>query len=374
MSDGKMIIYKTVLPANVEIAERRGLGHPDALCGALAERISMTYARYCYENLDHTIIPYAIEGLTMADGESAVEFGGGQMIKPIRLYLRGGFATQAMGKKIPHLDIARQVIYDYLEQVIPNLDARKWVRVIDGIQGYGGPSGYFKIDELVANHMYAVKATYPLTPAETTAMKIEQLLSSPAYKKSNPFVGADNKIIVTQNGNSVDILAYVSMVSRYVSSEKELWSHLAQIKNNIIEIASSGRTMVSDIDIYSSATPLLDGRAMTYSGSSVESYNGAAVGRSRYPVYHAEKIYSVVAHRIAKRIFSEEHAPCSVELISKVGWPMITPWRTIINLFSTAGNTSVSQSVWTRVQEIANDELEKVGEVVLNLMYDKTKI
>ncbi len=132
--------------------------------------------------------------------------------------------------------------------------------------------------------------------------------------------------------------------------------------------------MVNDIDIYSSATPLLDGRAMTYSGSSVEIYNGAAVGRSRYPVYHAEKIYSVVAYRIAKRIFNEEHAPCMVELISKVGWPMDTPWRTIINLFSTMGNTSVSQSVWARAQEIAKDELEKVGEVVLNLMYDKTKI
>ena len=372
MSGGRIIIYKTIPPGGLETVEKKGLGHPDAICDALAERISSAYARYCYENFDHTLIPYTIDGLTMDEGESKVEFGAGEMLKPIRLYLRGNFAAQFQSKKIPYMDVAKKTIYEYLEMILPKLDTRRWLRIIDATQAYGGPRAQYKIDELVANHMYTVSATYPPSPTENCALRIEQQLNSPIYKQSHPYIGADNKIIVVQNGNKVDIASYVSMISDQVPSADDLRANTETIKEDIRLAASTDRVKVEDIDVYTSVNPLHDGRVMTVTGSSIESYNGGAVGRSRYPVYHAAKIYAVVAYQIAKRIYNEEKVAACVKLTSKVGWPMSSPWRTDINLYSNQATTNVSQQLWKKVEEIAKAEFEKIEEVVKTLMYSKT--
>jgi S-adenosylmethionine synthetase len=367
----KIIIYKTVPQAGIETVEKRGLGHPDALCDALAEHVSAAFARYCFEQFG-SIAHYNIEGLTMDEGESNVQFGGGEMIKPIRLHLRGSFPCQHDGKKIPYMDIAKETIYDYLKKVVPQLDAHKWVRIIDGTRAYGVARKTYDITNLVANHMYTVSATYPPYAAESCALRIEQKLNSPAYKKDHPYVGSDNKIIVVQNGNSVDIDSYVSMVSGNVADADALRSYTEVIKHDICEVAATDRVRVDEIGVYTSVNPLHDGRVMTVSGSSVESYNGCAIGRSRYPIYHAAKIYYALAYQISKRIYNEERVASAVKLTSKVGWAMESPWHTDINLLSDKGSGLISQPLLLRVEEIANEEFGHIEDIVKTLMYGKT--
>ena len=365
----KVLVYKTE-PPSIETVQKRGLGHPDALCDALAERISAAYARYCFEQFG-VLIHYSIDGLSMAEGESRVEFGGGEMIKPIRLYLRGYFSAQFMDRKIPYLDIAKKVIYDYLNMVVPGLNAEKWVRVVDGTQIYGGPRGKYDLNNLVANHIYTVSAMYANSPAENCALRIEQKLNSPIYKQFRPGVSSDNKIVVIQNGNSADIAAYVSLISKHIHDADEMRAYIEGIKEDIRGAASTDRVRVDDIEVYSSVNPLHDGRALTVTGSSIESFNGCAVARSRYPVYHAAKIYAAVAHQISKRITNEENEVALVSLTSKVGWPISAPWHTDINLLSRKGNGIVPPAQSKRIEEIINDELGKTEETVNALMYGK---
>ena len=367
---GKLIIYKTIPPAGIETIEKKGLGHPDALCDALAERVSAAYSRYCFENFG-VLIPYSIDGLTMDEGETNVEFGGGVMVKPIRLYLRGSFAAQFMGKKIPYMDIAKKAIYEYLDMIVPRLEARRWVRVIDGTQAYGGPRETFAINRLAANHMYTVTAYYPPTVAESCALRIEQKLNAPIYKEQHPYIGSDNRVTVVRNGNSIDILAYVSMISECVPDNDTLRTYVEAVEKDIEAVAASDRIMVNKIDIYVSDNPLHDGRALTVTGSSIESYNGGAVGRSRYPVYHAAKIYSVVAYQISKRIFNEEKVAASVTLISKIGAPLNSPWHINVNIISDKNPNTISQPMFARAEEIVNDELGHIEEFVKTLMYGK---
>lgn len=366
----KLLIYKTE-PPSIETVQKRGLGHPDALCDAIAERISAAYARYCFEQFG-VLIHYSIDGLSMAEGESRVEFGGGEMIKPIRLYLRGYFTAQFMNRKIPYLDIAKKVIYDYLNMVVPGLNAEKWVRVIDCTQLYGGPRGKCDLDNLIANHMYTVSAMYAKSQTENCALRIEQKLNSPIYKQFRPCVSSDNKIIVIQNGNSADIAAYVSLISEHIHDADEMRANIEAIKEDIRGAASTDRVQVDDIEVYSSIDPLHDGRALTVTGSSVESFNGCAIARSRYPVYHAAKIYTAVAHQISKRITTEENEVAVVSLTSKVGWPISAPWHVDINILNSKGNGVIPPKQSNRIGDIINEELGKIEETVKAMMYGKT--
>ena len=372
MGSNDSFVYKVVPRATIGIAEKKGLGNPDAICDELAERVSATYSRYCFENYG-VIVPSIIDGLTMDEGSSFVEFGRGEMIKPIRLYLRGTFYTQYMGKKIPYIDIAKSTIYDYLDATIPNLNARKWVRIIDGTQSYAGPEKTFAINELVANHMYVVSAHYPPTPTESGALRVEQLLSSPTYRASHPYLGTDNKVIYIQNGNSVDIEAYVSMDANRVESAEALEAYRSIVEDDIIAAVATERIRVGEIEIYSSNNPLHDPRVLTATGSSVENSNGGAIGQSRYPVYHAAKIYSVLCYRISKHIFNSERLSAAVTIISKAGRPMDSPWRTIIEIQCKQGEELVSPALKARIREIVEEETPKIEEIVKELMYSKTK-
>jgi S-adenosylmethionine synthetase len=371
MGAGKLVIYKTCPQSGIETVEKRGLGHPDALCDALAEHISAAFARYCFEQFG-ALIHYNIEGLTMDEGESNVWFGGGEITKPVRLHIRGNFACQYLGKKIPYLDIAKQAIYDYLNKVVPELDARKWLRIVDGVRAYGGPRHMYKINELIANHMYTVSATYPPTPTESCVLRIEQKLNSPIYKAQHPYVGSDNKIIVIQNGNSVDISGYVSMISGKVADADALREYAEIIKDDVAKAATNDQIRVDDIEIYSGIDPLHDGRVMTVSGSSIESYNGCAIGRSRYSVYHAAKVYSALAYQISKRIFNEEGLASAVKLTSQVGWPMSSPWHTDINILGNKNQDMVGRTQKERIGAILEDEFGHIEDIVKNLMYGKT--
>ncbi len=72
----------------VEIVERKGIGHPDSLCDGIAERISVEYCRWCLENLG-TLLHHNFDKVQLVAGEVEVGFGGGHMIRPIRIQIAG---------------------------------------------------------------------------------------------------------------------------------------------------------------------------------------------------------------------------------------------------------------------------------------------
>ena len=56
--------YKDPEAQDLEIVERKGIGHPDTLADALANEVSSAYSRYCLENfgfiLHHNIDKFYI--------------------------------------------------------------------------------------------------------------------------------------------------------------------------------------------------------------------------------------------------------------------------------------------------------------------------
>jgi len=84
---------RSVAVGPVEIVERKGLGHPDTICDALAEAFSRALSR---EYLDRCgmIVHHNVDKVLLRGGASSPELGGGRIVEPIDLSLIGARFVQ----------------------------------------------------------------------------------------------------------------------------------------------------------------------------------------------------------------------------------------------------------------------------------------
>ena len=73
----------------VEVVERKGLGHPDTICDALAESISVQLCRYYLERFG-AILHHNVDKILLCGGSARSAFGGGEVLEPLELYFLGG--------------------------------------------------------------------------------------------------------------------------------------------------------------------------------------------------------------------------------------------------------------------------------------------
>jgi len=91
------LIVSAINPAEqaIEIVERKGLGHPDTICDALAEAFSRALSRE-YQNRFGDILHHNVDKALLRGGRAMPQFGGGEILSPIELYLAGR-ATSEFG-------------------------------------------------------------------------------------------------------------------------------------------------------------------------------------------------------------------------------------------------------------------------------------
>jgi S-adenosylmethionine synthetase len=75
----------------VEIVERKGLGHPDTICDALAETFSRNLCR-AYRDHFGEIAHHNLDKALLCGGRAAPAFGGGDVVAPIRYSARRALA------------------------------------------------------------------------------------------------------------------------------------------------------------------------------------------------------------------------------------------------------------------------------------------
>src|SRR3972149_7589402 len=72
----------------VEIVERKGLGHPDTLCDALAEEVSLALSRFYRERFGF-VLHHNVDKVLLRGGAARPALPGGEGGEPIELYLPG---------------------------------------------------------------------------------------------------------------------------------------------------------------------------------------------------------------------------------------------------------------------------------------------
>lgn len=407
----KSIIFGGCTDLGVEFVERKGIGHPDTLSDILAERISCAYSKYTLEKYG-VVLRHMVDKLMITGGEAHVEFGGGRMIKPVTIKLNGRFTRTYLDETIPYYDIALDVVKKTLAEVTPLLDTEHDMILVDQTHMSAGPGVVYSSDgttKNIARHDFfnvnhegdadyhnnflrcndtsTVAASYPPSPAESMAVRVEKHLNDPEFKKTHPYVGSDIKIMIFRNGNHLEMRACVPIVSKYTPDKAAYDKYLEIIEKEIRKVAQQDRIYkLSSIILNSRDDGDKDDLYMTLTGSAIESGDEGVVGRGnrhdgvisfmrpmsleapcgKNPVYHVGKIYTAVAKRVAKRIFDELGYEATVWISGGIGDPLSKPWRTAIELRN--WQKTHAPMIQDDAQRILTEELERIGQTTLDII------
>lgn len=119
-------IQRPVELNEIEIVERKGIGHPDSISDGIAEAVSRVLSQTYKDKAGH-VLHHNTDEVQITAGESDPKFGGGQIIKPIEILLTGRAANEftlpnGETHKVGVDTIAIEAAKNFLKDTIINLD------------------------------------------------------------------------------------------------------------------------------------------------------------------------------------------------------------------------------------------------------------
>jgi S-adenosylmethionine synthetase len=121
----------------VEVVERKGLGHPDMICDALAETLSRNLCREYLERFG-TILHHNVDKALLSGSRAASALGRGTVLVPINIYLGGRAVTSVGNELLPINEIAIEGSRSWLRSNLHAFDAERHVQ-IHGLIHPGSP-------------------------------------------------------------------------------------------------------------------------------------------------------------------------------------------------------------------------------------------
>lgn len=99
----------------IEIVERKGVGHPDSMCDAIMDQVSVGLSRAYLEKFG-TIMHHNADKSLLVAGNVESRFGGGVVKEPMLLIFGDRATFEVDGVSIPVEEIAIQTAKDWLKQ------------------------------------------------------------------------------------------------------------------------------------------------------------------------------------------------------------------------------------------------------------------
>jgi S-adenosylmethionine synthetase len=342
---------KPVSEHEVEIVERKGVGHPDSICDAIMERVSIELSREYLAQFG-VILHHNIDKAFLVAGDAEIRLGGGRVTEPMRLIF-GDRATAGMnGKTIPIAEIAertaRRWIADHLRFVDPDAHVRYDVQIKPG-----SPElvDIFNRATPVANDTSGAVGYAPLTETERLVLATERYMNSRDFKAQFPEAGEDIKVMGFRRGGTLDLTAAVAFVDRFVDSQASYFTRKQRMQEAVEEYIR-GEVQVLErvalsLNTLDDPDRGLGGMYLSVTGTSAESGDSGQIGRGnkvngvialnrpmgteaaagKNPVSHVGKIYTIMTHQVAAKIYKEVRGVKEVYvwLLSQIGAPIDHP-------------------------------------------------
>jgi S-adenosylmethionine synthetase len=343
---------RSVTSQRVEIVERKGIGHPDTICDSIMDTVSVALSRE-YKKVFGRVLHHNIDKGLLAAGSAEIRFGGGRMTKPIDLYIGDRATFEARGKKISVNEIAIKASRNWLKENLRFIDPEKHVRYHSVLApGSEELADIFARSGRMhgANDTSALVGYYPLSPTERAVLDLERYLNSKDFKKEYPETGEDTKVMGLRTGNSLSLTVAMPLISRFIRSEQEYFRKKEEVQKQIRGFLGKFEEFKS-IDLHLNALDEpgrgLGGIYLSLFGTSAESADSGQVGRGnrvngvislnrplgteaaagKNPVSHVGKIYNVLAHKTAEKIYRNIRGieEVYVLLLSRIGTPISDP-------------------------------------------------
>ena len=120
--------FKPVYELDAEIVERKGIGHPDTICDYLAENLSRELCKW-YISEYGAIMHHNVDKALLVGGVARAEFGGGEVIEPIEIYLVGRAILEKDSKRLDAHELAVESAKRWLKENVKNIDVERHVRI-----------------------------------------------------------------------------------------------------------------------------------------------------------------------------------------------------------------------------------------------------
>jgi len=375
----------------VELVERKGLGHPDYISDAVAEEASRQLSLYYRERFG-TIMHHNLDKVLLVGGQAAPRWGGGDVLQPIYIIVSGRATTEVRTssgvEEVPVGRIILKAVKEWVKRNLRFLDPETHV-VVDYKIGKGSADlrGIFESRSAShrANDTSFGAGFAPLTTLERLVIETERTLNSQEFKSRIPASGEDVKVMGLRNGNVIDITVANAIVSRFVRDKDEYMSVKEEIKEKVLDVASKiapnydVRVYVNNGDI-----PEEEVFYITVTGTSAEHGDDGATGRGnrvnglitpmrpmsleaaagKNPVNHIGKIYNVVATELAQLIYTKvpNVREVYVRLLGQIGRPIDDPLIADVSLLMERG-VSVSSNVKAEITSIVDEYLSKLPQL-----------
>lgn len=346
--------------APLEIVERKGLGHPDTICDALAEEVCLALCEE-YERRFGGILHHNVDKVLLCGGSARPTFGGGEVTAPIEIILGGRATSTHEGERIPVDEIAVDAAKRWITRSLPHVDVERNVVFSTRIHpGSSELSALFRrghgAEVPRANDTSIGVGFAPLTTLERVVLEVEQLLNGAETKRQHPYIGEDLKVMGVRNRDQIDLTLACAMVSRHVHDldayamklelvRELVEAHAQSIAGHPVSVKVNAADDLERGDVY-----------LTVTGTSAEAGDDGEVGRGnrasglitpyrpmtleaaagKNPVSHVGKLYNALAGRVASRLAAElgGGTDAAVVVVSRIGHPIDDPRAVNLRLSS----------------------------------------
>ena len=382
---------------DIEIVERKGIGHPDSISDGIGESVSEALCELYLDRFGG-VLHHNTDEVQITAGESDPQFGGGEILKPIDILWTGRGVSEYDGEKLPLDRVAIESAKDFIDDAIINLNVESDA-VVECKIGHGsgdlvdvfGRAGAPSSNDTSFGVGYA-----PFSETETIVLNVEKLLNSKAFKKQHPAIGEDIKVMGLREGEKITLTIACAMVSKYISDVDEYKSIREELKEIVADYATKFTNREINVFVNTADNDEAtdeSGYYLTVTGTSAEMGDDGSVGRGnranglitpcrpmsmeatsgKNPINHVGKIYNILSNRIAEDVVENVEGIKEINLmiLSQIGKPIDQPKAATSQVILDKGYKL--EDVDKKVENIMNDWLENISSITEDVVKGKAR-
>ncbi len=383
--------HTSVEKQRVELVERKGTGHPDSICDAILDQISValsqeyldTFGRILHHNID--------KGLLVA-GRTEPRLGGGKVLESMRLVIGDRATAEYQGKRIDVAAIAEATTNEWIKQNLRFVDPDKHL-IIQNELKEGSPelTDIFEREKIGANDTSAAVGYAPLTETERLVLEAEHFLNSPDFKGEFPEAGEDIKVMGYRHDRHLTLTIALAFVDRFIPDIQTYFDRKTEIQTKIQDYLAAKRNSIDQLSI--EINTLDDpnrgegGMYLTVLGTSAEGGDCGQVGRGNkvngvialnrpmsteaaaglFNDTATTEIYTLLTHYIAAQVYQKVPGLQEVYiwLCSQIGEPIDQPLIASAQLVTEPGvNLS---NIKSDINDIIQSQLDGIEDFTMRL-------
>jgi len=337
---------------DLEIVERKGVGHPDHICDAIMNEVSVALSKEYLKRYGHVQHHNIDKGL-LAAGEVKRRYGGGEVKRPMLMVFGDRATYDVDGDPIPVDELAVDTAKKWLRQNLRFVDPDRHVRYqVELKKGSAALTDIFKRKGKYygANDTSAAVGYAPLSNTEKIVLQTERYINSPSFKKEYPETGEDVKIMAAREGKELTLTVALAFVDKFIENENQYFKRKAEVEEDVNRFVRN-RVKFDPANVNMNTLDKrgrgMDGIYLTVLGTSADDGDGGQVGRGnrptgiiplnrptcseaaagKNPVSHVGKIYNLLTYEIANRVYEKVSGikEVYVWLLSQIGRPINEP-------------------------------------------------